>query len=122
MPSNGNCNTATCRSRQWQSSSRRPTKPRPGRLHVRRETDRGVDGTNAPGSIAMPRSGPNPARRCAEGAGLDGGDRGRSTINRAVHRAADTQLHRRYGSDRFFAYITNLHQLDRRDQARRVGV
>ncbi len=68
MPSNGNCNTATCRSRQWQSSSRRPAKPGPGRLHVRRETHRGVDGTDAPGSIAMPRSSPNAAPRCAEGA------------------------------------------------------
>jgi len=82
---------------------------------VQRETDRGVDGTNAPGSIAMPRSSPNAAQRCAEGAGLDGGDRGRSTISRAVRRAADNQLHRRKGSDRPFTYITNLHQLDRRD-------
>ena len=50
--------------------------------------------------------------------GLDGGDRGRSTINRAVDRAADNQLHWRYGSDRLFAYITNLHQLDGRDLIR----
>jgi len=40
---------------------------------VQRETDRGVDGTNALGSIAMPRSSPNAAQRCAEGAGLCAG-------------------------------------------------
>jgi hypothetical protein len=40
---------------------------------VRHETDRGVDGTNAQGSIAMPRSSPNAAQRGAEGAGLCAG-------------------------------------------------
>src|SRR5262249_40302400 len=116
----GNCNTATCRSRQWQSSSRRPTKPGPGRSqlphdHAPCQTDCGVIGTNAKRSTATSRSSPAAAWRCAEGAGLDGGDRSRSTINRAVHRVAENQLHRRYGSDRLFAYITNLHLLDRRD-------
>ena len=113
-----------CRSRQWQSSSRRQTKPEPDRSqlpHDRapRQTDCGVIGTNAKRSTVASRSSPNAAPRCAEGAGLDGGDRGRSTINRAVHRAADNQLHRRYGSDRLVPCITNLHQLDRRDRAMR---
>jgi hypothetical protein len=43
---------------------------------------------------------------------FDGGDRDRSTIKRPVRHEADTHLHRRHGSDRLFAYITNLHQLD----------
>ena len=51
------------------------------------------------------------AQRCAEGAGLDGGDRGRSTITRAVHRS---RFHRHRSEDRHFNYITNLHQLDGR--------
>jgi hypothetical protein len=33
--------------------------------HVRRVTGSGVDGTNAPSSIAIPRSSPNAAPRCA---------------------------------------------------------
>ena len=57
-------------------------------------TDCGVDGTYASRSTAASRSSPAAAQRCAEGAGLDGGDRGRSTIERAVHRTADTKLHR----------------------------
>jgi hypothetical protein len=34
-----------------------------------------------------PPSSPAAAQRCAEGAGLDGDEHGRSTISRAVHRA-----------------------------------
>ena len=52
------------------------------------------------------------AGRTAEGAVLDGGDRGRSTITCAVHRS---RFHRRRSKDRHFHYITNLHQLDGRD-------
>ena len=77
-----------------------------------RKTDCGVDGIYAQRSTETSRSSPVAAQRCAEGAGLDGGDRGRSTIKRAVHRTQDTQLHRRLGSERHFHYITNLHQLD----------
>jgi hypothetical protein len=101
---------ATCRSRRWPSSSRRRAKPRPGRSRHdarRRSTDRvsayprrtdcGVDGINAQRSTAA-RSSPEAALRCAEGAGLDGGDRGRRTITRAVHctrRSCQPQFHRR---------------------------
>ncbi|HEV3082239.1 MAG TPA: hypothetical protein VGY66_20820, partial [Gemmataceae bacterium] len=49
-----------------------------------------VDGTYAQRSAAAPRSSPTAAQRCAEGAGLDGGDRGRSTIKDAVLRAICT--------------------------------
>src|ERR1043166_1636342 len=35
------------------------------------------------------RQRPAAAQRCAKGAGLDGGDRGRSTITCAVHRTSD---------------------------------
>jgi hypothetical protein len=76
-----------------------------------RETDRGVDGTYAQRSTVASRSSPAAAQRCAEGAGLDGGDRGRSTITRAVHRS---RFHRHRSEDRHFNYITNLHQLDGR--------
>jgi hypothetical protein len=79
-----------------------------------RETDCGTDGTYAQRSTVASRSSPAAAQRCAEGAGLDGGDPGRSTITCAVHRS---RFHRRQGEDRHFHYITNLHQLDGRDQA-----
>ena len=44
--------------------------------------------------------------------GLDGGDRGRSTITRAVHRS---QFHRRPTADGHFRYTSNLHHLDGHD-------
>jgi len=51
-------------------------------------TDYDVEGTNARRSTAASRSSPRAAQRCAEGAGLDGGDRGRSTIKGAVRHAS----------------------------------
>jgi hypothetical protein len=45
-----------------------------------RKADCGVDGIYAQGSTETSRSSPAAAQRCAEGAGLDGGDLGRSTI------------------------------------------
>jgi hypothetical protein len=54
------------------------------------QTESGVDGTYAQRSTVMSRSSPVAAQRCAEGAGLDGGDRGRSTIKGAVLRAECT--------------------------------
>ena len=120
MPSYGNCSTATCRSRRWPNSSCRRTKPRRDRSHLRhdqrRKTEDGVDGTYARRSAAASRSSPAAAQRCATGAGLDGGDRGRSIIKGAERRATRTSLHRRHGSDRLFDYITSLHQLDGRDR------
>ena len=80
-----------------------------------RQTDCGVDGTYAQRSAVASQSSPAAAQRCAKGAGLDGGDRSRSTITCAVRRATCVQLHRRRGSDRHFHYVTNLHQLDGRD-------
>jgi len=89
-------------------------------------------GDNVPSRTRAPRRGYRPAsllsltigrkftaaQRCAEGAGLDGGDCGRSTIKDALRRAtARTQLHRSFGSDRHFDHITKLHQLDGRDRA-----
>jgi len=50
-----------------------------------RKTDCGVDGIYAQRSTETSRSSPVAAQRCAEGAGLDGGDLGRSTIICAVH-------------------------------------
>jgi hypothetical protein len=50
-------------------------------------TDDDVEGTYARRSTAAARSSPSAAQRGAEGAGLDGGDRGRSTINGAVRYA-----------------------------------
>lgn len=55
-----------------------------------RQTEYGVDGTYAQRSTATSRSSPVAAQRCAEGAGLDGGDRGRSTIKGADLRAKCT--------------------------------
>ena len=49
-----------------------------------------VDGTYAQRSAAAPRSSPTALPRCAEGAGLDGGDRGRSAIKGVVLRAICT--------------------------------
>ena len=63
------------------------------RAHAPR-TECDVDGTYARRSTPASRSSPAAAQRCAEGAGLDGDDRGRSTIKRAVHRTADTKLQR----------------------------
>src|SRR4051812_48506530 len=74
---------------------------RPNRYHVRHDSAQcaaetldayprwaecGADGTYARRSTVASRSSPAAAQRCAEGAGLDGGDRGRSTITCAVHR------------------------------------
>ena len=50
-------------------------------------TDYDVEGTNARRSTAASRSSPAAAQRGAEGAGLDGGDRSRSTIKGAVRHA-----------------------------------
>ena len=47
--------------------------------------DCGVDGIYAQPSTVTPPSSPAAAQRCAEGAGLDGGEHGRSTISHAVH-------------------------------------
>ena len=52
-----------------------------------RRTDEDVDGTYARHSTATSRSSPAAAQRGAEGAGLDGGDRSRSTIRSAVRHA-----------------------------------
>ena len=55
------------------------------------------NGMDAKSSAAVPLSSPAAAQRCAEGAGLDGGARGRSTITRAVHRtrrSSQPQRHR----------------------------
>jgi hypothetical protein len=49
-----------------------------------------VDGTYAQRSAAASRSSPTAVQRCAEGAGLDGGDRGRSAIKGVVLRAICT--------------------------------
>jgi hypothetical protein len=51
------------------------------------QTDEGVEGTYARRSTAASRSSPAAAQRGAEGAGLDGGDRGRSTIKGVVRHA-----------------------------------
>ena len=62
-----------------------------------RKTDCGVDGIHAQHSTVASRSSPEAASRCAEGAGLDGGDRGRRTITCAVHctrRSSQPQFHR----------------------------
>jgi hypothetical protein len=74
---------------------------RPNRYHVRHDSAQcaaetldvyprwaecGAGGTYARRSTVASRSSPAAAQRCAEGAGLDGGDRGRSTITCAVHR------------------------------------
>jgi hypothetical protein len=70
--------------------------------------------STAPMPAARPRrrgQAPQPRSGCAEGAGLDGGDRGRSTIKRAVHHSADTKLHRCHGPERRFDYLANLHHL-----------
>ena len=69
-------------------------------LHYPRNTDCGVDGTYAQRSTVVSRSSPAAAQRC-EGAGLDGGNRGRSTITRAVFRS---QVHRRRLVNRHFRY------------------
>ena len=108
MPSSGSCSTATCRSRRWRSSPHRRTKLRPGRSRhdgtrqiagrVTRTTDCTVDGTYAQRSTGASRSSPEAASRCAEGAGLDGGDRGRSTIKRAVLRSQVHQVDRPIGT------------------------
>ena len=50
-----------------------------------RKTDCGHDGTYAHRSTVASRSSPAAAQRGAEGAGLDGGDHGRSTIIQAVY-------------------------------------
>ena len=82
------------------------------RLTNSRNTDCAVDGTCAQRSTVVSRSSPTAAQRYAEGAGLDGGNRGRSTITRAVFRS---QVHRRRLVNRHFRYTRNLHQLDGRD-------
>ena len=81
-----------------------------------RLTDCGVDGTYAQRSTVVSRSSPTAAQRCAEGAGLDGGNRGRSTITRAVFRS---QVHRRRLVNRHFRYTRNPYQLDGRDRGGR---
>jgi hypothetical protein len=45
------------------------------------------NGMDAQRSVGAPLSSPEAAQRCAEGAGLDSGDPGRSTIGHAVDRA-----------------------------------
>ena len=123
MPSSGNCSTATCRSRRWQSSSHRPMKPGPSRSqpphdHASYQANCGVIGTIAKRSTAPSQSSPAAVWRCAGGAGLDGGEHGRSTITDAIRRAIRTQFHRSRRTNRCFNYITNLHQLDGRDPVR----
>src|SRR3954452_5693324 len=98
---NGNCSTATCRSKQWQSCSAQPTSK--GNSHQQHDaiwnqaayillcSDQTAVST-APMPGARPRrrrQRPAAAQRCAKGAGLDGGDRGRSTMSCAVHRTSD---------------------------------
>ena len=80
-----------------------------------RNTDCGVDGTYAQRSTVVSRSSPTAAQRC-EGAGLDGGNRGRSTLTRAVFRS---QVHRRRLVNRHFRYTRNPYQLDGRDRGGR---
>jgi hypothetical protein len=75
-------------------------------------TNCGVDGTYALRSAVAVRSSPEAAQRCAEGAGLDGGDHGRSTITRAVK--SGHLLHRCQAADRHAKYTAKLHQLDGR--------
>ena len=80
-----------------------------------RQTEYGVDGTYAQRSTVAPRSSPEAAQRCADGAGLDGGDRGRGTIKCAVRRSKVHRLHR---ANRHFRYTSNLHHLDGRDPSK----
>jgi hypothetical protein len=120
MPSSGNCSTAICRSRRWQSSLHRPMKPGPSRSqpphdHASYQTNCGVIGTIAKRSTAPSQSSPAAVWRCAGGAGLDGGEHGRSTITDAIRREIRTQFHRSRRTNRCFNYITNLQQLDGRD-------
>ena len=97
----GNCSTATCRLRRWLSCSAQPTSK--GNSHQQHDarwnqaahivlcSDQTAVST-APMPGARPwrrRQRPAAAQRCAKGAGLDGGDRGRSTMSCAVHRTSD---------------------------------
>jgi hypothetical protein len=73
--------------------------------------------------LALPHRSMQPTR-CAEGAGLDGGNRGRRTITCAVHctrRPCQPQFHRRLRADACLRFFMNLHQLDGHDQRRRTG-
>src|SRR6476659_10471417 len=96
----GNCSTAICKLRRWQSCSAQPTSK--GNSHQQHDarwnqaahivlcSDQTAVST-APMPGARPRrrrQRPAAAQRCAKGAGLDGGDRGRSTITCAVHRTS----------------------------------
>ena len=83
------------------------------RLDHSRKTDCGVDGTYAQRSTVASRSSPEAAQRGAEGAGLYGDDRGRSTIKRAVLRS---QVHQSRPANRHFCYTRNPHHIDGRDQ------
>jgi Domain of unknown function (DUF892) len=77
-----------------------------------RKTDCGVDGIHAQRSTAASRSSPEAASRCAEGAGLDGGDRGRRTITRAV-RGAEIWLRRKTMNDLLLIFMQDVYYADR---------
>ncbi len=112
----GSCSTATYRSKRWQSCSVRPPRLSTGNSRPRhdagaRQTDCGVDGTYAKRSTVAPQSSPAAAQPGAEGAGLDGGDRGRSTIVCAV---LHSHFHRNHRPDRHFRSTASLHHVGTR--------
>jgi hypothetical protein len=92
-----------------------PSRSQPPHDHASYQANCGVIGTIAKRSTAPSQSSPAAVWRCAGGAGLDGGEHGRSTITDAIRRAIRTQFHRSRRTNRCFNYITNLHQLDGRD-------
>ena len=98
------------------------TRSTPGRVMAfPRKTDCAVDGTYAQRSTVASRSSPAAAQRGAEGAGLDGGDHGRSTIIRAVYRArwsshlnstrADTPI-KAFATSRIYTSLTDTTMTD----------
>ncbi len=96
---------------------------RPADSRGLRETDCGVDGTNAQRSAEAPRSSPAAAQRCAEGAGLDGGASDRSTIGRAVHYRGPAiaplpRINRGRQALGRLSCDPNLHHIDGRDLRR----
>src|SRR5271165_4182412 len=81
-----------------------------------------------PVMTAASRSGPAAARRCAEGAELDGNDRGRGIITRAVHRNIQcahmhtcSQSHRRRRAEGRVRDTSNPHHLDGCDLSPQKG-
>jgi len=75
------------------------------RLALKRSTAPS-NGMDAKSSAGVLLSSPAAAQRCAKGAGLDGGDRGRSTMSCAVHRTSDMLTTSLTGADASMSAFT----------------